>query len=76
MIDEVLERNARYAESFDTGGASKPSRCRPAVVACMDARLISPLSQVRVRVGSKREPLPAQSPYCLVRRLGINSAGR
>ena len=40
MIDEVLERNAKYAESFDgTGSLPVPSKCRLAVVACMDARL-------------------------------------
>ena len=39
MIDEVLERNGRYAESFDTGGPRTRSKCRLAVVACMDARL-------------------------------------
>ena len=40
MIDEVLERNAKYAESFDgTGRMPVPSKCRLAVVACMDARL-------------------------------------
>ena len=39
MIDEVLERNARYAESFDTGGPHTRLKCRLAVVACMDARL-------------------------------------
>ena len=39
MIDEVLERNVRYAESFDAGSPPVPSKCRLAVVACMDARL-------------------------------------
>ena len=39
MIDEVLERNARYAESFDAGNPPVPSKCRLAVVACMDARV-------------------------------------
>ncbi len=121
MIGEVLERNARYAESFDTGGPHTRSKCRLAVVACMDARLdthrllglaegdahvirnaggvvsddvvrslviSSPTrtgsaasSTIAPPAGSMRSPHrdrghAAQSRYCLVRRLGINSAGR
>ena len=37
--DEVLESNARYAESFDKGSLPLPPARGLAVVACMDARL-------------------------------------
>ena len=38
-IDDLLQNNARYAESFDGGGLHGPPGRRLAVVACMDARL-------------------------------------
>jgi carbonic anhydrase len=38
-IDELLERNARYAENFSEGGLSAPPSMQVAIVACMDARL-------------------------------------
>ena len=37
--DELLENNARYAESFDKGDLPLPPGRGLAVVACMDARL-------------------------------------
>ncbi|HYW22617.1 MAG TPA: carbonic anhydrase [Terriglobales bacterium] len=37
--DQMLESNARYAESFTKGDLALPPRRRTAVVACMDARL-------------------------------------
>ena len=37
--DEVLESNAKYAESFDKGSLPLPPARGLAVVACMDARL-------------------------------------
>ena len=39
VTDEVLESNARYAESFDKGSLPMPPGRQLAVVACMDARL-------------------------------------
>lgn len=39
MIDELLERNRRSAESFDAGDLPAPPATEVAVVACMDARL-------------------------------------
>ena len=38
-IDEVVGRNARYAEGFCAGGKQAPPAMPLAVVACMDARL-------------------------------------
>ena len=38
-IDAYLERNARYAASFDKADLAMPPADRIAVVACMDARL-------------------------------------
>lgn len=38
-IDDLLERNGRYAESFSEGGLTAPPTMELAVVACMDARL-------------------------------------
>ena len=38
-IDNLLEGNARYAESFDKGHLSAPPGLKLAVVTCMDARL-------------------------------------
>lgn len=37
--DDLLERNASYAEAFDKGGLPLPPARKLAVVACMDARL-------------------------------------
>ena len=39
VIDDLLNNNARYAESFDKGDAPLPPGLQLAVVACMDARL-------------------------------------
>ncbi len=39
VTDELLENNARYAESFDKGDLPLPPAKGLAVVACMDARL-------------------------------------
>ena len=39
VTDELLENNARYAESFDKGDLPLPPGRGLAVVACMDARL-------------------------------------
>ena len=39
VIDDLLNNNARYAESFDKGDAPLPPGLHLAVVACMDARL-------------------------------------
>ena len=42
-IDNVLEANQRYAETFSHGGLpGSPTRLRLAVVACMDCRLDVP----------------------------------
>ena len=38
-IEESLNKNARYAENFDTGDLPPPPARNLAVVACMDARL-------------------------------------
>ena len=39
VINELLENNARYADSFDKGDLPSPPRLHLAVVACMDARI-------------------------------------
>ena len=39
VTDELLQNNARYAESFDKGDLPSPPARGVAVVACMDARL-------------------------------------
>ena len=39
VTDELLENNARYAESFTRGDLPMPPGRKLAVVACMDARL-------------------------------------
>ena len=39
VTDELLQNNARYAESFDKGDLPLPPARGVAVVACMDARL-------------------------------------
>jgi carbonic anhydrase len=39
LIDELLERNAGYAEGFGAGDLPAPPSLALAVVACMDARL-------------------------------------
>jgi len=39
VIDELLEANKGYAESFNEGGLPMPPARHVAVVACMDARL-------------------------------------
>lgn len=39
MIDELLERNRRWAETFVGGNLPAPPALRVAVVTCMDARL-------------------------------------
>ncbi len=39
VIDEVLNDNARYAQSFDKGDLPLPPERKLAVLACMDARL-------------------------------------
>ena len=39
VIDDLLNNNAGYAESFDKGDAPLPPGLQLAVVACMDARL-------------------------------------
>ncbi len=38
-IDDLLENNERYADSFDQGDAPLPPGLGLAVIACMDARL-------------------------------------
>jgi carbonic anhydrase len=38
-IDELLEANKGYAESFDQGGLPMPPARQVAIVTCMDARL-------------------------------------
>ncbi len=38
-IDELLEANESYAESFDKGGLPAPPARKVAIVTCMDARL-------------------------------------
>ena len=40
VINDMLEANGRYAESFDRGALASPPARRVAVVTCMDARLI------------------------------------
>ena len=37
VIDEVLNNNARYAQSFDKGNLPLPPERKLAVLACMDA---------------------------------------
>ena len=37
--DRLLEANARYAETFDSGGLGAPPATGVAVVTCMDARI-------------------------------------
>ena len=39
MIDDLLQNNSRYAETFDKGALPLPPARQLAVVACMDARL-------------------------------------
>jgi carbonic anhydrase len=39
VTDELLQNNARYAESFDKGDLPLPPARKLAIVACMDARL-------------------------------------
>jgi carbonic anhydrase len=39
VIDDLLNRNAGYAEEFSAGALSAPPSLQLAVVACMDARL-------------------------------------
>jgi carbonic anhydrase len=39
VIDDLLERNARYADDFAVGDLPAPPGLQLAVVACMDARL-------------------------------------
>lgn len=39
VTDEVLEANARYAETFDRGNLPAPPARKLAVITCMDARL-------------------------------------
>ena len=39
MIDDLLQNNSRYAETFDKGDLPLPPARQLAVVACMDARL-------------------------------------
>lgn len=39
VVDELLQNNANYAESFDKGDLPVPPAKNVAVVACMDARL-------------------------------------
>ena len=39
VIDELLEANKSYAESFDQGGLPMPPARHVAIVTCMDARL-------------------------------------
>ena len=39
MIDELLEHNRRYAETYETGLPPRPAK-KVAVLSCMDARLI------------------------------------
>jgi carbonic anhydrase len=38
-IDELLQNNERYAESFDKGDLPMPPAKKVAIVACMDARV-------------------------------------
>ena len=40
VIDELVEANRAYAESFDRGDLPSPPARRVAVVTCMDARLL------------------------------------
>ncbi len=39
VIDELLDNNARYVDTFDKGDAPLPPGRNLAIVACMDARL-------------------------------------
>ncbi|WP_460446888.1 beta-class carbonic anhydrase [Angustibacter aerolatus] len=39
VIDDVVERNRRYAETFDSRGLGAPPVRQLAVVTCMDARI-------------------------------------
>jgi carbonic anhydrase len=39
VIDELLDRNRRYAEGFDKASLAAPPRKPVAILACMDARL-------------------------------------
>jgi len=39
VIDEMVEANSRFAESFDKGGLPTPPARAVAIVTCMDARL-------------------------------------
>lgn len=39
VIDDLLERNAGYAEGFDAGGLAAPPSLKLAVLTCMDARM-------------------------------------
>lgn len=39
VIDELLDNNAHYADTFSKGGAPLPPGRNLAIVACMDARL-------------------------------------
>ena len=39
VTDELLQNNARYAETFDKGKLPIPPAKHVAVVACMDARM-------------------------------------
>ena len=39
VIDELVEANARYAETFDQGDVPMPPARQVAIVTCMDARL-------------------------------------
>src|SRR5438445_7529435 len=39
VTDQLLENNARYADSFDKGALALPPARKLAVIACMDARL-------------------------------------
>ena len=39
VIDELLEANKQFAQSFDKGDLPMPPARKVAIVACMDARL-------------------------------------
>ena len=58
VTDQLLENSKRYAESFDKGDLPLPPAKKLAVVACMDARLVSRGSARSLSSGC--DQLPAQ----------------
>lgn len=52
-FDDLLAANARYAETFDSGGLAAPARSGAAVVTCMDSR-IDPLAMLGLGLGDAK----------------------